>query len=197
MIQHSRVAICIFTWNRVFVNLPSCSLDTRVSISRAASGLTPRQATQSGWGSFSGSPSRSILGSCCEILCRGFKGERENRLSFKFDFFLFFINLSDCPFWMTAPRKNLLKALDLRWLEIFLLKFWQDKKQGEVVWLSHRPINPLDLNLQYIWSHRPRPLPSVHKGLSSKLYLSSWAWKWILRRIVFKAPGTNVVQKIK
>ena len=41
-------------------------------------------------------PSCPIQG-CYEFLCQGFKGVRANRLSFKLDFFLFLINLSDWP----------------------------------------------------------------------------------------------------
>ena len=37
-------------------------------------------------------------------------------------------------------------------------------------------------------------LPPGHKGLPSKLYWTSSAWKWILRRIVLTAPGMKVVK---
>lgn len=67
-------------------------------------------------------PSCSIQG-CDEFPCQGLSGVRGNRLSFKLDFFLFPINLSACPFPGAVTLKNQLKALDLRWLEAFLLKF--------------------------------------------------------------------------
>lgn len=82
------------------------------------------------------------------------RGKKKIDFSFNLDFSLFLINLPDCPFWVMGGAKGLAKGFRFKMAWNLPSQILTGQKINSVKgwvgrFLSHMPINPLDLNAQY------------------------------------------------